>query len=79
MPLKFTDDLIDWTSGVSMRALDTTGKVIRVIVSHEAIDDYGTCHAQEVASDKYDNDRIEPTGVVVVRTSDFLTTRVVGR
>lgn len=78
MPLNFTDDLIDWTSGISIRATNTTGKSVVVMVSHEAMNDYGRSHAQEVASDKYDKGQIEPNGTIAVRTADFMTTTIVG-
>ena len=79
MPLNFTYDMIDWTSSVSLHAIDATGKRVVIMVSHEAMHDYGASHSREVASDKYDNGLIEPDGTVVVRTSDFLTAPIVGR
>lgn len=71
MPLQFSGASADTISGVSIRAIDQSGKQVAVMASHEVIQDHGLDQVQQVASDKYDRGRVEANGTVVVRAADF--------
>jgi len=71
MPLAFPGETTQTISGVSIRAIDPTGKTIVVMASLEAVQDQGLFDVQQVASKKYDSGQLESNGTIVVRSSDF--------
>ena len=71
MPLIFTGE-----KGASqvfetlLEAYDGDKRIV-VVTSQEAIDDHGLPAVQELASQKYDAERFDPTGRIKVLTDDF--------
>ncbi len=70
MPLDFTGESTDTEFGVSLRALNRDRNQVIVIASHEAIQDHGLSEVHRVASEKYDNRKVDGN-TVTVRNADF--------
>jgi len=70
MPLTYTGESHDSLNSTSYKTTGSSGEIVIVEASHEAIQDYGKDTVQARASHKYDAGHVS-NNKVIIRTTDF--------